>query len=230
MCFSCIVWPSSSTESIIMGKTVSAPQSLHFWSFLQGQHQACGLGSLGTWVRLSVSSICPSCASIQLFVCFIWWPLDFMLWISWLLLSRMPFWTPPNAQMTPYLRLSWKNHLLQEVFLYSYSHITQFLCVLLGKLGHPFCWGHLQYSVSWGKGWGGMPPLRDRGSCRQEHGHVFFHTQNSLALLITQKSVERNSYSLFLFPVSRTWQNRYYFKWDNPHGLPDKHSVLSSST
>lgn len=160
MCFSCIVWPSSSTESIIMGKTVSAPQSLHFWSFLQGQHQACGLGSLGTWVRLAVSSICPSCASIQLFVCFIWWPLDFMLWISWLLLSRMPFWTPPNAQMTPYLRLSWKNHLLQEVFLYSYSHITQFLCVLLGKLGHPFCWGHLQYSVSWGKGWGGHASLK----------------------------------------------------------------------
>lgn len=163
-------------------------------------------------------------------MCFIWWPLDFMLWIPWLLLSRMPFWTPPNVQMTSYLRLSWKNHLLQEVFLYSHSHIAQFLCVLPVKLCHPFCWGHLQYSVSWGKGEGGTSPLRGQGSCRREHGHVFFHTQNSLPLLITQKSVERHSYSLFLFPVSRTWQNRYYFKWDNPHGLPDKHSVLSSST
>ena len=91
------------------------------------------------------------------------------------------------------------------------------------------------YSTVWaevkaGEGGVGASPLRGQGSCRQEHGHVFFHTQNSLPLLITQKSVERHSYSLFLFLVSRTWQNRYYFKWDNPHGLPDKHSVLSSST
>ena len=87
------------------------------------------------------------------------------------------------------------------------------LSQLSSLIGLPLCW--VTYSTLWAK-WGGVHlPWGSKAPAGKDHVLLSSTPPSSLALLVTQRSVERNSYSLSPFLFSRTWQNREYFKKGN---------------
>lgn len=85
----------------------------------------------GPWAHESDSLFPPSAQAVLAFNCLcalFWWPLDFMLWISWLLCPECPSELPQMLKWHPIWGSVEKSPPPRGVLIFSQSHYSVFLC------------------------------------------------------------------------------------------------------